>query len=41
MRCKTRVRTAMFDRLNPARESGARPLFRLPKGAGGIRKHLK
>ena len=40
MRRKTRMRTAMFDRRNPVRESGARPLFRLPKGAGVSLKHL-
>ena len=29
----------MIDRRNPDRKSGARQLFRLPKGAGGSRKH--
>ena len=30
----------MIDRRNPARESNARPLFRLPHGAGVSLKHL-
>lgn len=38
---KTWMRRAVIDRRNPARESGARSLFWLPKSVGESRKHSK
>ena len=40
-RRKTRMRRALIGPCNSTKESGAQLLFRLPKSAGGNRKHLK